>query len=78
MAGGDRIYTYIPASIDSVQVARADTASFDLDIDIMFAERLDIKLLLMELGPGLGALDLETSELIGVRHDDCGGFERLV
>ena len=59
-----------PTATDCVDIATADTAALDLDIDVVVTKRLGLELVLVELGPGLGAVDLEAGELFGdgVRH----------
>lgn len=62
-----------PSTRDGVQVAAADAAGLDLDVDVVVAKGLGVKLVLVELIPRLGAVDLEARELVGIRH--CSGGE---
>jgi len=57
-----------PASADGVYITATYSAALDLDIDIMVSKGLGLELVLVKLQPGLGTVDLEASELIGVRH----------
>jgi hypothetical protein len=59
-----------PVTTDGVDIAGADTAALDLDVNVVVAEGLGVELLLVELLPGLGAVDLEAAELLGVRRHD--------
>ena len=68
MANGQGKMLLAPATIDSVNIAATDAAGLDLNVDIKVAKRLGLELVFVELGPGLGALDLEAGELFGVRH----------
>ena len=60
-----------PASTDGVYITAADTAALNLDVDIVVTEGLRLELILVELEPGLRSVDLEPSELLGVRHGKC-------
>lgn len=62
-----------PAAGDSVQVAAADSAGFNLDVDIVVFEWLGLVLLLceVELLSWRGAGDLESGESVWVNH--CEG-----
>ena len=53
-----------PSSTDGVQITCADTAGLNLDIDIVIAEWLWSELVLVEVGPVLGILDLESHKLL--------------
>ena len=60
-----------PAARKSVDITAADAAALNLDINIVVAERLGLELVLVELGPAVWSIDLETSELLWVRHCEC-------
>lgn len=68
MPNGQREVLLSPAAANGVDIAPAYTTALDLDINIVVAERLWLELVLVEFEPGLGPVDLETSELLGVRH----------
>ena len=72
MSDGQRVLLLAPAAIERVDVAAADTAALDLDVDIIVAKRLGLELVLVEFEPGVGPVDLEASELVGVRHGENG------
>lgn len=61
-----------PTSTDGVYITTTHTAALDLDVDIVVTKWLWLELVLVKLQPGLRTIDLETSELIGVRHLDVG------
>lgn len=61
-----------PATVNGVYIASADTAALDLDIDIIVAKGLGLELVLVKFEPGVRPVDLEASELLGIRH---GGWE---
>lgn len=65
MADGQRIGLSTPVALDGVNVTGANTAALDLDVDIIISKGLRVKLLLLEVLPGLGAVDLEAGELLG-------------
>lgn len=54
---------------DGVYVTAADTASLDLDIDVVVTEWLQLEEALVELGDGR-SINLETFSLIGVGHGE--------
>lgn len=72
MADGKGEVLLAPTSGDGVHVAAADTAALDLDIDVVVAERLGLELVLVELKPRVGPVDLVAGELLWVRH--LGGW----
>jgi hypothetical protein len=57
-----------PASAYRVDIARAHSAAFNLDVDIVVTKRPRLELVLVEFLPRFRAIDLETSEVLGVRH----------
>ena len=61
-------FLFTPAAVDGVDIAAADTAGLDLDVDVVVAKRLGLELVLVKFGPGLGSVDLEAGKLFGVRH----------
>lgn len=69
MTDGQRIRLGAPVASDGMNIAGADTAAFNLDINIVVVERLGVKLQLVDFLPGVGTLDLEAGELFGVGHD---------
>lgn len=72
MTDGQRVGLSTPVTLDGVNITGADTAAFNLDIDVVISEGLRVELLLLEVLPGLGAVDLEAGELLGnVGHRDC-------
>lgn len=78
VADGQGEVLVAPASGDRVDVAAADAARLDLDLYIIVAKGLHVKLVLVELGPGVGRLDLETGILVVLRHDgriDCNSCD---
>lgn len=58
-----------PAARDGVHIGAAYTASLDLNINIPVAKGLGLQLVLIELGPRLGACDAEAFEGVWVTHD---------
>lgn len=71
MADGQRVGLGTPVALDGVNITGADTAALNLDIDVVVSEGLRVELLLLEVLPGLGAVDLEAGELLGdVGHRD--------
>lgn len=72
MADGEGVGLSTPVTLDGVDITGANTAALDLDIDIIVSKRLGVKLLLLEVLPGLRAIDLEAGELLGdVGHRAC-------
>lgn len=72
MADCEGVWLSTPVTLDGVNITGANTAALDLDIDIMVSKRLGVKLLLLEVLPGLRAIDLEAGELVGdVGHRVC-------
>jgi len=57
-----------PPSRYGMQVARTNTASLDLDIDIVVAEGLWLELIELEISPMLRILDLEALEGVWINH----------
>jgi hypothetical protein len=57
-----------PSSTDCVDITSTNTTAFNLDVDIVVTEGLGLELVLVELEPRLGSIDLEALELLGVRH----------
>ena len=57
-----------PSSADGVDVAAADTAALDLDVDVVVTEGLGLEFVLVEFKPCVGSVDLEAGELLWVRH----------
>jgi hypothetical protein len=51
-----------------MQITRTNTASLDLNIDIVVTKRLRLELVQLEIGPMLRILDLEALERIWVNH----------
>jgi hypothetical protein len=56
-----------------VHIAAADAAALDLNVDVVVAKRLGLELVLVEVEPGLGSVDLEPGELFRIRHGEIGG-----
>lgn len=54
-----------------MEVAGTDPAALDLYVYIIIAKRFGLELVLAEVLPRLGAVDLEAGELVGV----CHGYE---
>lgn len=71
MTDAQREVLLSPTAADRVQIAGADSAGLNLDIDIVIAKGLGGQLVLVELGPLVGILDLETDKLLGDAHDCC-------
>jgi len=57
-----------PAAVDGVDIAAAHAAALDLDVDVVVAKRLGLELVLVELEPGVRSVDLESGELVRIRH----------
>lgn len=75
MADGEGVWLSTPVTLDGVNITGANTAALDLDIDIIVSERLGVELLLLEVLPGLRAVDLEAGELLGdVGHRVCFAY----
>ena len=70
MSYTEREMLLAPSSRHGMQVARTNTTSLDLDIDIVVAERLGLELIELELSPMLGILDLEALERIWINHPE--------
>ena len=70
MANTQREVLVSPSTTDCVKITGAHTASLDLDVDIVIAERLWLELIQMEFGPFLRILNLETFERFRVNHCD--------
>lgn len=51
-----------------MHVAPTDTASRDLHVDIIVAERLKFEVPLVEVGPRLRTVNLESFSFLGIRH----------
>ena len=62
-----------PPAADGVDITAADTAGLDLDVHVVVAERLWLELVLVELCPSLGSVDLKAGKLVGVRHLAAAG-----
>lgn len=73
VANGKGIWPFSPVAAERVDIARADTAAFDLDFNVLIVERFGIELLLVKIVPGFGAVGLEAGELLRVRHFDGFG-----
>lgn len=66
-----------PTTRDRMDVGTTDTASDDLDVDIVVVKGFQLEGTLVEFRPRLGAVDLESFGLFGVRHGadrDSDGF----
>lgn len=59
-----------PSAADSVDVATAKATGFNFDIDIIVTKWLSLELVLVEFEPGIRAINLETSEILGIRHGE--------
>ena len=57
-----------PTAVDGVNITSADTASFNLDVDIVVAERLRLELVLVKVEPGVRSVDLEPGKRLWVWH----------
>lgn len=57
-----------PTAIDGMNITSANTTSFNLDVDVVVAERLWLELVLMKVQPGLWSVDLEPRKRLWVRH----------
>lgn len=68
MSNGQGEVLVSPASADGVYITATHAAALDLDVDIMVTEGFWLELILVKFQPGLGSVDLESCELIGVRH----------
>jgi hypothetical protein len=84
VANGKGEVLLAPTAADGVHIAAADTAGLNLDVNVVIPEWLWLELVLVELCPGLGSVDLEAGELVGVRHlvdaeqkktDSGGGYD---
>lgn len=71
VADSEGVRAVTPIAVDLVHVAGADTAAFNLDIDILLVERARSEGVLLEVGPVLEAGGLVALELFGV-VDHCG------
>lgn len=78
VADSERVGAVTPVAADGVTVTGADTAAFDLDVDIVLAKGTRLEGVLLEVGPVLGAGGLEALELVGDRHDEyVWGIENM-
>jgi hypothetical protein len=68
VADGKRELLLAPASADGVNITATDTTALDLDVNIVVAEGLGLELVLVEVKPCVRTVDLESGELLGVRH----------
>lgn len=68
MAYGKGVVLGAPFAVDGVEIAGADATALDLNVDVVIAKGLRLELILVEVLPRLGAIDLEAGELFGVRH----------
>jgi hypothetical protein len=57
-----------PSSTYCVEIASANTASLDLNINIIIAKRFWLKLIEVELSPVLWVLNLKALECIWINH----------
>jgi hypothetical protein len=64
-----------PSSTYCVEIASANTASLDLNINIIIAKRVGLKLIEVELSPVLWVLNLKA--LDGIRINHCAGLSFL-
>jgi len=64
-----------PPSTYCVEIASANTASLDLNINIIIAKRFWLKLIEVELSPVLWVLNLKALESIWINH--CAGLSFL-
>lgn len=68
VADSQRVRAAAPFAADGVQVAGADTAALNLDVDVVVAKGARGPRVLFKVLPFLGAGGLEARELFGVRH----------
>lgn len=68
MTDSKRKVLLAPSSTDCVDITSTHATAFNLDVDIVVTEGLGLELVLVELEPRLGSIDLEALELLGVRH----------
>jgi hypothetical protein len=68
VANGEGELLLAPSAVDRVNIASAHSAALDLDIDVVVAEGLRLEFVLVELQPSIRSIDLETGELLGIRH----------
>lgn len=68
---GERVRAVAPVAANLVSVAGADTAAFDLEVDVIVAKRSGLPRVLFEILPVVERGRLEALELVGDRHG-CG------
>ena len=68
MADGKGEMLLAPAATDGVHIRATDSTALNLDINVVVAKWLWLKLVLVELEPSLGSIDLEAGKLLGIRH----------
>ena len=68
MPNTQREMLFSPAARNGMQITRTNTASLDLDIDIVVAKRLGRELIQLEISPVLRILDLKAFERIWINH----------
>ncbi len=74
MAHGQWEMLLPPASADGMHITATDSATLNLDVDVVVAKGLGLELVLVKLQPRVGPIDLESSELLGVRHGGGAGL----
>lgn len=68
MAHAKREMLLSPPSTDGMQITGANPTSLNLNVNIVVAKWLGLKLIEVELGPFLGVLNLEAFEGVWINH----------
>ena len=65
MSNSKRKLLLAPTAAEGVDITSTHTTALDLDVDVVVTEGLGLEFVLVELSPGLGAVDLEAGKLFG-------------
>jgi len=68
VSNGEGEMLWAPTTTDGVYVAATNAAALNLDVDIVVPKGLGLEFILVKVGPGLGPVDLEARELVGIGH----------
>jgi hypothetical protein len=68
MTNAEREVLLAPATADCMNITCADSASFNLNVNVIITKRFWLKLVLVEFGPGIRPIDLEACECLWITH----------
>lgn len=68
MTNAEREMLLAPTTADGMNITCADSASFNLDVDIIVVKWLWLELVLMEFSPSFWPVDLEARECFRIAH----------